>query len=75
VVTQGLQATLRGLPEGTSPKPKTRQKSKMASDMAAWSASLCSAAWASALVDSSRADSSSMNSQSTRPQTQVEETS
>jgi hypothetical protein len=34
----------------------------MASDMAAWSASLCSAAWASALADLSRADSSPANS-------------
>jgi hypothetical protein len=30
----------------------------MASDMTAWSTSLCSAAWASALVDSLRPDSS-----------------
>jgi hypothetical protein len=70
MIAQGLQTTLRELPEGTSPKPRTRQKSETASDMAAWSASLCSAAPASAL-----ADSSSANSQNGRSQTQAEETS
>jgi hypothetical protein len=73
VVTQGLQATLRGAPRGTSSRPKTRQKAEIASDMATWSASLCSAAWASALVDLSRADSISANSQSRSLQTRVEE--
>src|SRR5690242_7912984 len=67
MIAQDLKATLRELPEGTSPEPRTRQKSETASDMAAWSASLCSAApasaSASALADSSRADSSSANSQ------------
>jgi hypothetical protein len=59
VVTQGLQATLGELPEGTSSRPKTWQKAEIASDMATRSASLCSAAWASALADSLRADSNS----------------
>jgi hypothetical protein len=46
------------LPEGTSLRPKVRQKAEMASDMAMRSASFCSAAWASALqflTDSLRA--------------------
>jgi hypothetical protein len=64
VATQGLQATLGELPEGTSSKPKIWQKAETASDMATRSASFCSAAWASALADSLRADSSSTNSQS-----------
>jgi hypothetical protein len=73
VVTQGPQATLGELPEGTSSRPKIWQKAEIASDMATRSASFCSAAWASALADSSRADSSSANSQSRSLQTRVEE--
>jgi hypothetical protein len=49
VATQGPQATLGELPEGTSSRPKVRQKTEIASDMAMRSASFCSAAWASAL--------------------------
>jgi hypothetical protein len=75
VVTQGLQATLRGAFRGDVVQTKDPPEAEMASDMAAWSASLCSAAWASALVDSSRADSSPANSQSRRLQTLVEERS
>jgi hypothetical protein len=49
VAAQGPQATLGELPEGTSSRPKVRQKAEVASDMAMRSASFCSAAWASAL--------------------------
>jgi hypothetical protein len=73
MVTQGLQATLGELPEGTSSRPKIWQKAETASDMATRSTSFCSAAWASALADSLRADSSSANSQSRSLQTRVEE--
>jgi hypothetical protein len=73
MATQGLQATLGELPEGTSSRPKTWQKAEIASDMATRSASFCSAAWASALADSLRADSSSANSQNRILQTRVEE--
>jgi hypothetical protein len=73
VVTQGLQATLRGASRGDVIETKDPQKAEIASDMATWPASLCSAAWASALVDSLRADSSSANSQSRSLQTRVEE--
>jgi hypothetical protein len=58
VAAQGPQATLGELPEGTSPRPKVRQKAEMASDMATRSTSFCSAAWASVLqflTDSLRA--------------------
>jgi hypothetical protein len=58
VVAQGPQAALGELPEGTSSRPKVRQKAEMASDMAVRSASFCSATWASALqflTDSLRA--------------------
>jgi hypothetical protein len=57
MAAQGPQATLGGLPEGTSPRPKVRHKAEMASDMAMRSTSFCSAAWASAsqfLTDSLR---------------------
>jgi hypothetical protein len=73
VVTQGLQATLGELSEGTSSRPKIWQKAETTSDMATRSASFCSAAWASALADSLRADSSSANSQNRSLQTRVEE--
>jgi hypothetical protein len=73
MATQGLQATLGELPEGTSSRLKTWQKVEIASDMATWSASFCSAAWASALADSLRADSNSANSQNRILQTRVEE--
>jgi hypothetical protein len=49
VAAQGPQATLGELPEGTSSRPKVRQKAEMASDMAMRSDSFCSVAWASAL--------------------------
>jgi hypothetical protein len=58
MAAQGPQATLRELPEGKSSRPKVQQKAEMASDMAVWSASFCSVAWASALqflTDSLRA--------------------
>jgi hypothetical protein len=54
------------MPEGTSSRPKVRQKAEMASDMAVWSASFCSAVWASALqflTDSLRAVSNPEDSQ------------
>ena len=57
--------TLGELPEGTSSRPKARQKAEMASDMATRSASFCSAAWASALqflTDSLRAVSNPADS-------------
>jgi hypothetical protein len=44
VAPQGPQAALGELPEGTSSRPKVRQKVEMASDMAVRSASFCSAA-------------------------------
>jgi hypothetical protein len=49
MAAQGPQVTLGELPEGTSLRPKARQKAEMASNMATRSASFCSAAWASAL--------------------------
>jgi hypothetical protein len=65
MATQGPQVTLGELPEGTSSRPKARQKAEMASDMATRSASFCSAAWASALqflTDSLRAVSNTADS-------------
>jgi hypothetical protein len=44
MAAQGPHVTLGELPEGTSSRPKARQKAEMASDMATWSASFCSAA-------------------------------
>jgi hypothetical protein len=58
MAAQGPQVTLGELPEGTSSRPKARQKAEIASDMATRSASFCSDAWASALqflTDSLRA--------------------
>jgi hypothetical protein len=58
MAAQGPQVTLGELPEGTSSRPKARQKAEIASDMAMRSASFCSAAWASTLqflTDSLRA--------------------
>jgi hypothetical protein len=58
MAAQGPQVTLGELPEGTSSRPKARQKAEMASDMATWLASFRSATWASALqflTDSLRA--------------------
>jgi hypothetical protein len=55
MAAQGPQVTLGELLEGTSSRPKARQKSEMASDIATLSASFCPAAWASALTDSLRA--------------------
>jgi hypothetical protein len=49
MAAQGPRATLGELSEGTSSRPKLRQKADMASDMAVRSASFCSATWASAL--------------------------
>jgi hypothetical protein len=66
MAAQGPQVTLGELPEGTSSRPKARQMAEMAPDMATWSASFCSAAWASALqflTDSLRAVSNPADSQ------------
>jgi hypothetical protein len=65
MAAQGPQMTLGELPEGTSSRPKARQKAEIASDMATRSASFCSAAWASALqflTDSLRAVSNPADS-------------
>jgi hypothetical protein len=62
MAAQGPQVTLGELPEGMSSRPKARQKSEMASDIATRSASFCSAAWASTLTDSLRAVSNSAES-------------
>jgi hypothetical protein len=65
VAAQGPKATLGELPDGTSSRPKVRQKAEMASDMVVRSASFCLAAWASALqflMDSSRAASNPKDS-------------
>jgi hypothetical protein len=65
MVAQGPHVTLGELPEGTSSRPKARQKAEIASDMATRSASFCSAAWANALqflTDSLRAVSNPADS-------------
>jgi hypothetical protein len=65
MAAQGPQMTLGELPEGTSSRPKARQKAEIASDMATRSASFCSATWASALqflTDSLRAVSNPADS-------------
>jgi hypothetical protein len=69
MAAQGPQMTLGGeLPEGTPSRPKAWQKAEIASDMAARSASFCSAAWASTLqllTDSLRAISNPADSRTT----------
>jgi hypothetical protein len=65
MAAQGPQVTLGELPEGTSSRPKARQRAEIASDMATRSTSFCSASWASALqflTDSSRAISNPADS-------------
>jgi hypothetical protein len=65
MAAQGPQVTLGELPEGTSSRPKARQKAEIASDMATRSASFCSATSASALqflTDSLRAVSNPADS-------------
>jgi hypothetical protein len=65
MAAQGPQVTLGELPEGTSTRPKARQKAEIASDMAVRSASFCSATRASALqflTDSLRVDSNHADS-------------
>jgi hypothetical protein len=65
MAAQGPQVTLGELPEGTSSRPKARQKAEIASDMATRSASFCLAAWASSwqfLTDSLRAVSNPADS-------------
>jgi hypothetical protein len=68
MVAQGPQTTLGELPEGTSSRPKARQKAEIASDMATRSTSFRSAASASALqflTDSLRAVSNPADSRTT----------
>jgi hypothetical protein len=66
MAAQGPQVTPGGLPEGTSSRPKARQKTEIASDMGMRLASFHSAAWASTLqflTDSLRAVSNPADSQ------------
>jgi hypothetical protein len=68
MAAQGPQMTLGELAEGTPSRPKAWQKAEMASDMAARSASFCSAASASALqflTDSLRAVSNPADNRTT----------
>jgi hypothetical protein len=65
MVAQGQQVTLGELPEGTSSRPKARQKAETASDMAVRSTSFYSVVRASALqflTDSLRAVSNPADS-------------